>query len=289
MKNTHEPSHRLSPLQTKILAIYKEVKKIIDRHGLRCFAVGGTCIGAVRHKGFIPWDDDLDMMLPDRDYELFIQYARTELPAHLQLRMMNEHHHMSSLGLKVYDTATTFIEEQELRYPDEYKGVFIDIFRLGGAPGDGRERAEFCRKLLLYKRLDEKRRLCLRDMHSSRAKLSWIAALPLRLLPYRFWVTRVEKLTGRYPYDSHALSALIPKLIMRRDEVFGDGCELPFEDTTIRCAKDTHQYLSIIFGDYMQLPPESERQGHHALSAFVDLEKPYAYYQQHGLPKKVTV
>lgn len=280
-------AHSLSPLQQKILEIFKAVRDILERNGLRYFAVGGTCIGAVRHQGFIPWDDDLDIMLPDRDYKRFIEIAAGELPPNLALLDSSLLRHNGSLGLKVYDTGTTFIEEHELPYPEQYKGVFIDIFPLGGAPDDERSQKRFCRRFLTLKRLDERRRLRYRDMHSLAAKLSWLAVFPLKLLPYRFWSGKIKKMTDKYPFDKCQTSAfiwdgLLPKLLMNRERVFSDYTELAFEDTAIRCAKDTHYYLSRIFGDYMQLPPEEQRQGHHALSGLVDLHTPFTYYRQHG-------
>ena len=182
-----EQKHTLSPLQGVILEIYKEVKKIFDRHGLRYYAIGGTCIGAVRHHGFIPWDDDLDVALPDVDFKRFIELAERELPPRYKLLISSDCPHRDSLEAKVYDTETTFIESFEKRDPDSFKGVFIDIFPMCGTPENDKGRIKFCKKLVMYKRFNEKRRLRLSDLERTRSKLMWFAVLPLKLLPYRFW------------------------------------------------------------------------------------------------------
>ncbi len=285
MTASFESKHVLSPLQEQILAIYKEVKKIIDRHNLRAFAIGGTCIGAVRHQGFIPWDDDLDIALPDVDYNRFLQYAPAELPPHLKLARCEDRPHNAALSTKVFDVNTTFIESYETPYPDEYKGVFIDIFLLSGTPEDEAERENYFKKFLRYTRLNEKRRLRPSMLDRTRSKAMWWAVLPLRLLPYRFWSDRLNRLIAKYPYDSHtyishAWNPYSKHFLLRRDEVYGTPKELPFEDTTMPCVEDCDTFLTAIFGDYMQLPPESERHGIHSGNGVIDLNRPYTYYQQ---------
>ena len=77
------PDYGLRPLWDALYEIYEEFAKICDKHGLRYYAFAGTLLGAIRHNGFIPWDDDLDVAMPRPDYEKFIQISKTELPRHL--------------------------------------------------------------------------------------------------------------------------------------------------------------------------------------------------------------
>lgn len=281
----NEPQHQLSPLQQKILELYKEIKVILDRHHLRYYALGGTCIGAVRHRGFIPWDDDLDIMLPDRDYYRFLEICQTELPRHLELILSYERPHCSSLEAKVHDKRTTLIENHELCHPDEYKGVFIDIFKMTGAPEDENERRKFCKKLVMYKRFNEKRRLDFKNLTHPRSKLMWIAVFPLRLLPYRFWSQKIIRMTDKYPYDNSTYVARswdsqLWRFMMKREEIYGTPVELPFEDTVIPCPQNYDLFLTTVFGDYMQLPPQEEQVAAHSDTGFLDLDRPYTYYQE---------
>ncbi|MBR1604027.1 MAG: LicD family protein [Synergistaceae bacterium] len=79
-------SETVRKIQLAELDIFKAFKAICDRHNLRYFAIGGTCIGAIRHKGFVPWDDDMDVAMPYEDYKKFFEIAKTELPEHLVAR-----------------------------------------------------------------------------------------------------------------------------------------------------------------------------------------------------------
>ena len=280
-----EQPHTISPLQQTILDIFKAVKVILDRHHLRYYAIGGTCIGAVRHQGFIPWDDDLDIGLPDTDYYRFLEYARAELPPRYRLVLSYESRHCASLGAKVTDTQTTFIESYELPFPEHYKGVFIDVFKLTGVPADPRERQKLHNRFVRLARFHEKRRLRLRDLPRMRTKLMYLAVLPLKVLPYRFWSDKIFRLTDSYPFDENPYMAFswdanIGQVLLEREQVFGDGVALPFEDTVIRCPVDSDKMLTAIFGDYMQLPPVEERVGLHSTVSLIDLERPYTYYQQ---------
>ena len=83
ISSPHLP-YNLAPVWKVVLDIYREFAAICQRHSLRHYAAFGTALGAVRHKGFIPWDDDFDVMMPRPDYERLIEIAPSELPAHLQ-------------------------------------------------------------------------------------------------------------------------------------------------------------------------------------------------------------
>ena len=83
-------SNEIKKVQNEILSIFIEIDKLCEKHNLRYYAIGGTCIGAVRHNGFIPWDDDLDIAMPRKDYERFIAIASEELPKHLKLFLPTE-------------------------------------------------------------------------------------------------------------------------------------------------------------------------------------------------------
>ena len=263
-----------------ILNIYKEIKVILDRHHLRYFAIGGTCIGAVRHQGFIPWDDDLDIGLPDADYDRFLKIAEQELPPHLGVVDCTEQRGVSALSAKVFDKNTTFIEAIYRDNPDACTGVFVDIFKLSGCPDDERERARFFKRLRMLCRLNEKRRLRFSQLERTRSKLLWLAVLPMKALPYCFWSDRIKKLTDAHPYDAReqvifSWDSHFERLMMARAAVYGDGVDLPFEDTEVRCASDYDTFLTVSFGDYMTLPPENERRAKHSDNSIIDLSRPY--------------
>ena len=104
----------MTDLQKRILDIFREVRDILDRNGITYFAIGGTCIGAVRHGGFIPWDDDLDIAVPIEQFGRMLDLLKAELPPHLELYTGAERKHYRYIFVKVTDNRTTFIEKTEI-------------------------------------------------------------------------------------------------------------------------------------------------------------------------------
>ena len=117
-------------LQLAELDILKEFKRICEEHNLRYFAIGGTCLGAVRHQGFIPWDDDIDVAMPYEDYVRFIEIAKPGLRKPYELFDPVDHEVCGCTFLKMHNSNTAFIEKVREAYTDSYFGVFIDIINL---------------------------------------------------------------------------------------------------------------------------------------------------------------
>lgn len=131
----------LLPLQEAIYSIYDDFAAICNRHGLRHYALGGTLLGAVRHKGFIPWDDDLDVAMPRPDYERFMELAKHELPPHLKFMNWQNAPEMEILFGKVQETRQKVVEDLEKRLGATLSyGVYIDIFPLDGYPASKMQR-----------------------------------------------------------------------------------------------------------------------------------------------------
>ena len=103
----------LKPVWDAVLNVYREVAQICDKHGLRYYLTDGTALGAVRHKGFIPWDDDFDMSMPREDYQKFIEIARNELPEHLKFVNWENTPEFTLLFGKVQDTRADFVKSIE--------------------------------------------------------------------------------------------------------------------------------------------------------------------------------
>ena len=289
--------HTLTELQQSILNIYKELKEVLDKNGLRYYAIGGTCIGAVRHRGFIPWDDDMDLVMPDSDYEKFVSIAKDVLPSHLEMLVRSDHPHDPTVAGRVFDKNSTFIEAHEKKYPDEYKGVFVDILPMKGLPEDEDERTRYFKKMKRYMRLNEKRRCSFFYLKRVPTRTLWLAALPYRVLPNSYWSDKIYKMQSQYTFDSSSMTGYTWSLHIGKryypKSVFDEYIELPFEDTTVRCPKGYDEMLTAIYGEYMTIPPKDQQKGLHEETSFIDLKKPYSYYQklyaQTGTLKKETV
>ena len=144
----------MNDLQKKILDIFKTVSQLCKKNNIDYYAIGGTCIGAIRHRGFIPWDDDLDIAIPIEQFDRFKSIMNTQLPDNLYLYDCESKKEYRQLFCKVCDKSTTFIEETEKEYPDVYKGVYIDIMPLSGVPAETNEQIQMIKKLNLYRALN---------------------------------------------------------------------------------------------------------------------------------------
>lgn len=117
-------------LQEHLRMMYLEIEKICDRHNLSMCAGYGTVLGAIRHQGFIPWDDDMDLLMPREDYDKFINIFADELPKNLRIYAPNSKHGPIARFAKVVDTNTRLLGPSA--QDDESHGIFIDIFPLEG-------------------------------------------------------------------------------------------------------------------------------------------------------------
>lgn len=277
----------MNELQKTILDIFKEIKSICDKNEIKYFAIGGTCIGAVRHKGFIPWDDDLDIAIPIEDYDKFFEIAQKELRSNYEIYKCENVRHYHYIFRKIIDNKTTFIENSEIQYKDAYKGVYVDVMPISGIPCSLSERNKFCKKVQLYSKLNVKRRFN-RFGKTAKGKIAWIF---LKLMnPYigiNYFSDKLYSLLKRYPLADSELTGYVwsenlNKLIFPT-KYFAETVELPFEDTDIKCPKMYHEYLTDQFGDYMVIP-DVDRQQHHA--GIVDLETPFRIYKEKQILQK---
>lgn len=270
-------------IQKKILEIFKIIACICEQNGLRYFAIGGTCLGAVRHQGFIPWDDDLDIAMPIDDFMKFKSIAKVQLPSHLKIMDGENALHYNQIFIKVHDINTTFIEESLINYPDSYYGIYVDIMPLAGIPEVGMERNRFFKTRLLYEVLNGMRRRPFKEQRSSTRKLIWLLHSPTRFfLPFDYYSKKLFKLLSKYDFDTstdtgYVWSHNIKNLIFPTN-LFNDFVYMDFEDMKIRCPKGWDEYLSLQFGAYMKLPSAEEQIFKHP--AIIDLHQSYLNYRR---------
>ena len=225
--------------QLVMLRMLKILHFLCEKHHIRYFLLYGSLLGAVRHKGFIPWDDDMDIGMTRDDYEKFISKAVPELP--------NDIFFQNSITDKYYPAS--YMVEARLRdkyskYTDNYKyhdGLQVDIF-------------VFDKAYLPFQPLIVLENALLRLFRSDRIRpkiLKKIASLSDRLV-----------YSNSFYYKYYHL--FLHLRIMREDDIFPLK-KLQFEDTEIYVPNKYDKCLKEIFGDYMKLPPENERKGHHKI------------------------
>lgn len=253
------------------LDIVKEVVAICNKHGFIYYMLGGTMLGAIRHKGFIPWDDDIDLGIPRKDYDRFLEIAPKELSAHL--RMVNyhtdpEYHYYIT---RILDTETK-VEEERIGNENRYTNASIDIFPVDGTPNNKLLRKIYFFRVLYHRALMS---LCYKDSidrkrprKTAEKALLWIMErLPIEKMttPYKQKekidkLLRKQKIEGA-KYIGNIMGAYRTKEIVPT-EFYGKGKMYPFEDIELRGMDMADEYLKWTYGDYMQLPPQDKRKTH---------------------------
>lgn len=270
----------MTDTQKVILSIFKEISIICSKHNIPYFAIGGTCIGAVRHKGFIPWDDDLDIAVPIESFDYLLDCLRKEISSALYVIDGHEPKHYHYVWAKVCNRNTTFIEKSEYHYKDAYKGVFVDIMPISGVP-EGARRRVFYRTIKTLYFLNNTRRFPVITNGGPLKKLIKIVLKGMvSILPYNFFFNKYLKYLKKFPFRSSKYTGYVwyPEEMERLtfpQEYFKETVEVQFEDALISIPKQFDSYLKYQFGDYMKFPSEEKRLIHDGL---VDLVHPYSYY-----------
>lgn len=271
-----EDKFGLRPIWDASLAIYKEVARICDRHGLRYYATDGTALGAVRHKGFIPWDDDFDISMPRPDYEKFKRVANSELPPNLKFWDYKDIDDFHLLFGKVQETRKEVVEELEGKVGHQLSnGVYIDIFPIDGYP-TSRLRGLFSRiRGFVYYQIGAYKFRLFKD-RSAKGKcmhpVGWFLSLfAPSVREYSDLLIRYEKMLNEVPFEQsewtgRTCSSLT---VFRRaplsKKAWGSPTPSEFEDTTIMIPEDCDAHLKNEYykWDYMVPPPVGQQHPTH--------------------------
>lgn len=262
----------MDDVKKTILDLAKEFKRICDKYNLRYFLDYGSLLGAVRHNGFIPWDDDMDFCMPLDDYDKFIEICKTELDKNYALRCLDEENYVYTF-LKIDDKRTSLTELFNKK--SGYKGgVYIDIFLLRGLPDNAIVRKFYLMKIAFYRKMAD---IGLLDFNSK--KYPWYKKIIINLGKFvngRKYLLKLNKMLRKYKFDDcKYVSSTAAKLFCYCDKkLFSETEEYRFEDTCFKSVKDYDGYLTRLYGDYMKLPPEDKRISNH-VTEDIDTNKSY--------------
>lgn len=258
----------MNALQKKEFKLLTMFTEICDKLGLRYFLICGSALGAVKYKGFIPWDDDVDVGLFREDYEVFLEKAPDFLPEHIFLQNYRTDPAFPAIFSKLRNSATAYIERSASRLPIN-QGIYIDIFPLDGYPEDNSKQKHLERQKQIYRRL-------LSTAYLPNCWWKWLFIFPFRLLGIHKHTAALaqqyEKLITQY---STANSKLIAnhgnwqgKLEYAPTEQYGNGIWGEFEGLKVRLPEQYDAYLHQKYGDYTSDPPIEEQVGHHYSIAY---------------------
>ena len=250
----------LKESQSKLLELAKSVRDIAGRHKIPFFMVGGTMLGAIRHKGFIPWDDDMDFGVTyDHFFEL-IEILKTELPSNYKCLNYEDNSPVHTFFFKVADT-NTVIDDPIYNMPLEKKiGLSIDIFPIVRCTENGGEEAAKKVKGLL-----DKEQLRVISQNASFAKR--LAKVFLGIFNFGNNLKekrQIKNIIDKIPEGDRYCNIVSPQFwkIIWPKETFDELDEYRFEDTVFLGPRDYDSYLSRCYKNYMQLPPEEKRRVH---------------------------
>lgn len=272
----------LRAIQEKSLEILVYFKDFCQKHGLLFYFCGGCCIGAIRHKGFIPWDDDIDVFMPRKDYERLAQLWPKEADPQYAYCRSDKGHYLRSLLSAISDENTTFIKERQQDL-DISHGIRLEILPLDGCPESRFARKRQILWALIYSMFNNN------EAPTSKGKAAYLlgrfllALAPTQGMRYRVW-RLAEKRMSRWPITpetKHITELCARYQYMVNDypaEAFAAAKWVEFEGLSMPVPVGYDTYLRMAFGDYMQLPPEEERIPKHE-AVLVDTEHSYRQYK----------
>lgn len=255
----------------KLIETFRTFAEFCEKEGLMYMVCGGSCIGAVRDHGVIPWDDDVDVFMPRCDFDRLLS-MRDSLPEGYAIARLGEDNYSTSFP-KFYDANTTLWEEESLR---TIVGVYVDIFPLDEFDGNYEE----CRRLKLkYDDIAQKYRRSMRKWTLTdilRKAIGFHVLGFRRLLLDRVWYSHFQQ---RYLEE---LKAIQQEMASKRGELmlsydgaygqkeicpkawFADVTKMKFEYFEVNVPVGYHEYLTQLYGNYMTPPPPGRRASTHS-------------------------
>lgn len=265
----NEKTMTLEEVKKVQLNILQQVHQYCEDNNIVYFLAHGTLIGAIRHNGYIPWDDDIDIAMPRPDYDRFINTFNGKIE-HLQVLSYPFNKDYLYPIAKVQDLRTRVIEQTVNKYP---LGVNIDIFPIDGLPQNlskARSYLSFMRQLGFLRILKQV------TWSTNRSILKNIIIGLYRFISFpltdRFLLCLIDKKARKYPFGktdyagTHVLFTLLYEPVPK--DAFLSTVYVTFENTMVKAPIGYDIWLRNIFGDYMQLPPIEKRVSHHAFEAY---------------------
>lgn len=254
------------PLQLTELLLLDEVERVCKELNIHYYLIGGTLLGAVRHGGFIPWDVDIDIAMVRADYEAFkAYYANKESDQFFYQDYSTEKNFAECHAiLRLKNTYVKLKNSENQRYPLQHNGIYLDIFPLDYAPNDPQKQKKQQNRIRFLSAMLQAKKC--RDYGAGAFRYFVKKVLSVFLLPVSF--CSLQKMVHRemQRYNNGECEYLVSmashysytKQLMPAG-YYGEPKKVLYEGKECSAPAMTHEYLTQLYGDYMKLPPESER------------------------------
>ncbi len=270
----------MNDLQKKQFELLKVFVDICDKLSLNYFLVCGSALGAVKYNGFIPWDDDIDVALVRKDYEIFLEKAPSMLKENLFLQNYRSDREFPHVFSKLRDSSTTFIEKG-VEHLNINHGVYIDVFPLDGYPLSKKEQKKFDRK----KKLATWKQYC--TLGDGGNKKIRFRNRIFRILGYHKrthkTLKKLEQLISSYPTQSADIWCNHGNWQGKKEYAkrwqYGKGTKAVFEGLCVTVPENYDAYLTQKYGDWRSDLSEDKKYGHHH-TIVCDITKPYTHYTE---------
>ena len=278
------PGVSVSQLQQKLLEIFLYFKQTCEENGLTYWCGGGTMLGAVRHKGFIPWDDDLDVFMPREDYEKLYQiWNKVADTSKYILVRTDETHNYHHTAMNLVDISTTYINRHS-ENEDIYHGCYIDIIPFEGCPDSKFGRALQIYHSIMYGIFNAQR---LPDNQGKLLKLPVKILLGLFRNPkmrYKIWKYHEKRMTKfnfkSSRYVKETVSSFRALFWLQNRSSF-DTIDAEFEGVTVKIPAGYDHYMKQIYGDYMSMPKNLsiDIASRYGVIKYINLKEPYTKFR----------
>lgn len=266
----------LAEHQKALYILLREFDRVCKALDIQYFLFAGTLLGSVRHKGFIPWDDDLDVIMHRKDYIRFLNEAPKLLDRETFFLQKEFTEHYPMFFSKLHLNGTTCLERFHPKDPKIHLGIYIDIFPYDNAYSSkaGRFLQFAASKIVIAKALGE-RGLTTKN---SLKKLAMSLCKNLPMEPFHK-IVRGPNETGAYVHCFLGGASRFSRSVFP-SEYFSERIMLSFEEGVFSAPKEYDSLLTILYGDYMTIPSEEDRKSkQHAV--LVDLKHSYEFYKEY--------